>query len=64
MPIIDDDLELVKTLKNTNLDEYELTDMPMEQPDELLHESMGVRMAPTSDMLSMSGLALRYVFRN
>ena len=35
MSIIDDDLELVRILGNMNLGKYELTDMPMEQPDEL-----------------------------
>ena len=52
-------LELVRILDNTNLDEYALTDMPMEQPDESLHELTGIRMAPTSDTLPMSELAPR-----
>ena len=57
MPLIDDDLELVRILDNTNFDEYELTDMPMEQRDELSHELTVVRMAPTSDMLCTLELA-------
>ena len=57
MSIINDDLELGRVLENTNLDEYELTDMPMEQPDESLHKLTVVGMAPTSHMLSMLGLA-------
>ena len=60
MPIIDDDdLELVRILDNTNFDEYELTDMPMEQPDELPHKLTGIGMAPTSDTLCTSELAPR-----
>ena len=57
MSIINDDLELVRILENTNLDECELTDMPMEQPDELPHELTGMEMASTSDTLSTSWLA-------
>ena len=57
MPIIDDDLELIRILDNTNFDKYELTDMPMEQPDELPHELTGVGMAPTSDTLHTLALA-------
>ena len=56
MPIINNDLELVRILHNAKFDEYKLTDMPMEQPDELPHELTGITMAPTSDPLSMSGL--------
>ena len=37
MSIIDDDLELITILGNLNVDEYELTDMPMEKPDVLPH---------------------------
>ena len=59
MPIIDDDLELVRILDNMNFDEYELTDMPMEQPDESPHELTGVEMALTSDTLRTSELAPR-----
>ena len=59
MPIIDDDLELVRILDNTNFDEYEHTDMPMEQPDESLHKLTGVEMAPTSDTLRTLELAPR-----
>ena len=55
MPIIDDDdLELLRILESTDLNEYELTDMSMEQPDELPHELTGVGMAPTSDTLNTS----------
>ena len=59
MPIIDDDLELDRILDNTNVDEYmhELTDMPMEQPDESPQELTGVGTAPISDTQSTSGLA-------
>ena len=57
MPIIDYGLDFVRILVNTNLDKYELTDMPTEQPDESPHELMGVRMAPTSDTQGMSRLA-------
>ena len=61
MPIIDDNLhvELVRILDNTNFDEYEHTDMPVEQPDESPHKLMGVGMAPTSDTLRTSELAPR-----
>ena len=59
MPIIDDDLELVRILDNMNFDEYELTDMLMEQPDESPHELTGVGMAPTSDTLCTSALEPR-----
>ena len=59
MPIIDDDLELVTILDNTNYDEYELTDMPMERPDESPHELTRVGMAPTSDTLHTLELAPR-----
>ena len=57
---MDDDLELVKILDNTNFDEYELTDMPMEQPDESPHELMGVGMAPASHTLRTLELAPCY----
>ena len=56
MPIIDNDLKLVRILENMDLDKYELTDMRMEQPDESPHELTGVGMAPTSNTLSTSGL--------
>ena len=49
IPIINDDLELVRVLDNTNFAEYELTGMPMEQPDESPHELTGVGKAPASD---------------
>ena len=35
--IINDDLELDRILENTNFDDHELTDMPMEQSNELPH---------------------------
>ena len=57
MPIIDDDLELVRILQNMDFDEYELTDLPMEQPDDSSHELTGVTMAHTSDTLHTSELA-------
>ena len=67
MLIIDDDYEFDTTLESTNLDEYELIDLPMEQPDgsphECMsgspHECMSVGMAPTLDTGITSGLALR-----
>ena len=59
MLIINDNLELVRILDNTNLDEYELSDMHIEQPDEPLHELTDVGMAPASDTLHMSGLSPR-----
>ena len=49
MPIIDNDLELVRILENTNLEEYELTDMPTEQSDKSLHMLTGVEMGFTSN---------------
>ena len=54
MSIIDGNLELDRILESTNLDEYELTDMPMKQPDALPHQLTGVGMAPTSDTPSSS----------
>ena len=57
MLLISDDVQLDRILKNTKLDECELTDIPMEQPDEFLHELMGIKMAPTSDKPSTLGLA-------
>ena len=59
MPIIDNDLELVRILVNVNLDEYELTDMPMEQPVESPLELTGIRMAPILNALCTSWLAPR-----
>ena len=55
--IINDDLQLVRILERMDLDEYEPTDMPMTQPDELPHKLTGIGMAPTSDTLSTSELA-------
>ena len=57
MLIINDDLELVRILDNTNYDEYELTDTPMEQPDESPHKLTGIKMAPNSDTLCTLELA-------
>lgn len=57
MSSIDDDHELEWILESTNINEYELIDLPMEEPDDLSHEHMGVRMAPTLDLGSTSGLA-------
>ena len=57
MTIINDDIELVRILHKTKFDENQLTDMPMEQPDESQHELTGIRMAPTSNKLRTSGLA-------
>ena len=59
MLFINDDLELVRILENTNLDEYELTDMPIDEPDESSHKLTGIGMAPTLDMLNTSGLTPR-----
>ena len=55
--IINDDLQLVRILERMDIDEYELTDMPMTQPDELPHKLTRIGMAPTSDTLSTSELA-------
>ena len=44
--IIDDNLELIRTLDNTNFDKYEHTDMPVEKPDESPHELTGVEWLP------------------
>ena len=41
--MIDTYLALIRILENTNLQEYELTDMPMEQPDELAHNGSHFR---------------------
>ena len=59
MPIIDDGLELDRISDNMNLDEHELTDMPMEQPDESPHELTGVGTTLTLDTLSTLWLAPR-----
>ena len=58
MSIIDDDQELDRILESTNLDEYEPLNLPMEQPNDLLHELKGVRMAPTLDTESICTLGL------
>ena len=64
MPIIDDDLELIRILDNTNFDEYELTDMAMEQPDESPDELMSIGIAPTSGTLCTLELATGVQFRS
>ena len=46
-------------LESTNLDEYKLIDLPVEQHDDSSQEHMGVGMAPTLDTRSTSGLAPR-----
>ena len=44
--ITDDEHELKKTLESTNLDEYELIDLPlMKQYSDYSHKHNGVRMA-------------------
>ena len=57
MSIIDDNHELDRILERMNLEEYELLNLPMEQPNDLLHKLTGVRMAPTLDTGSTSVLA-------
>ena len=57
MTIIDDDQELDRILKNTNLDEYEIIDVPIEQHSDSTQVNLGVGMAPISDANSTSGLA-------
>ena len=59
MSIIDDNRELDGILESRNLNEYELINLPMEQPDDLLHKHtcIDIRMAPTLDTGSVLGLA-------
>ena len=57
--IDDDDQELDRILENTNLDEYELIDVPIEQHSDSTQHNLGVGMAPISDTNSTSGLAPR-----
>ena len=57
MSIIDDDHELDRILESMSLDEYELIDLPMEQPDDSSHEHIGVGIAPTLDAGRTLGLA-------
>ena len=52
MSIIDDEHELSKILESTNLDEYELIDLPMKQSGDLSHKHTGVGMASTLDTAS------------
>ena len=56
MSIIDHDHEFDKILESTNLDEYEPIDLPMKQPGDLSHEQTGIKMVPTLDTESTSGL--------
>ena len=50
MSITDDDHELDRIVESKNLDDYELVDLPMEQPDDTSHENTVVRITPTLDM--------------
>ena len=45
MLMTDDDHELDRILESTNLDKYELINLPMEQLEGLSHEHTGVKMA-------------------
>ena len=56
MSIIDDDHHPKRISESMDLDEYQLIDLPMEQPDGLSHEHTGIGMAPTLDTGSMSVL--------
>ena len=51
--------KLIGFLQSTNLDKYEPIDLPMEQPNDMLHEPMGVGVAPTLDTESTYQLAPR-----
>ena len=42
MSIIDNDLQLVRNLERMDLDEHDLTDMPIAQPDDLPHKLKGI----------------------
>ena len=53
--ITDDDHKLDRILRSTNLDEYELIDLPMEQNADSLQKHTGVGMAPTLDTSRTSG---------
>ena len=57
MLIIDNNHELDRILESMNLDEYELIDLPMEQPDDSSHEHTRVGMGPALDTGSTSKLA-------
>ena len=57
MSVIDNDREFDRNLETTNLDEYEVIDLPREQLNDLSHEHMGIRMATTLDVGIMSLLA-------
>ena len=54
--MINDD-ELDRILENTNLDEFELTDLPREQLDGSSQEELGIGLVPTMDTNSTPGLA-------
>ena len=54
--IIDNNRELDRLLECTNLDKYELIDLPIEQHADSSQEHTGVRMAPTLDTKRTSGL--------
>ena len=59
MSITDDNHKLDRILESTDLDKYELINLPTEQFGDLMHEHMGIRMARTLDIhvRSMLGLA-------
>ena len=59
MSIIDDNHKLDRILESTNLDKYELINLTMEEPGDLLNKHMGVRVAPILDTGSTWGLASR-----
>ena len=51
--IIDDEHELNKISESTNLDKYELIDLPMKQSGDLSHKHTGVRIDSTLDTASI-----------
>ena len=59
MSIINNEHKLHWILKSTNLDKYELMDLPIEQPGDSSQEHSGVGKAPTLDMESTSEQAPR-----
>ena len=70
LSIIDNDHKFDRILESMNLDEYECINLPMEQVDDSSQEHTYIRMAPTLDTESTSGLApcegsgvQRYCFR-
>ena len=48
--IIHDEHELNKIIESTNLDEYELIDLPMKQSGDLSHKHTGVGLVSTLDV--------------